>query len=171
MNEKFEQFRKELESKTPEELEQGYNNFIKAIHNLPIDYDESMKELAKVRGKDENHYLDNEEKKPFFKGYKPPYYFRNATEEENEAYSKGLKEISKPTGIKLFEEQKNLYIVNYEYKEISEEKYQRDTILIKALDNKDVHKYMDRFRQTFMNSGYDMKYSFQKVGDSNFVEV
>lgn len=59
MNEKFEQFKKELENKTPEELEQGYNNFIKAIHDFPIDYEESMKELAKIRGKDENHYLED----------------------------------------------------------------------------------------------------------------
>ena len=129
MNENFKKFRKELENKTPEELEQGYNNFINAIKILPIDYEESMKELAKVRGKSENHYLNTEEK--------------------------------------------NLYIVNYKYKllEILDEEYETDTILIKAWDNKDVHKYMDKYRQEFIDCGYDMQYSFQKVGEGNFVEV
>jgi hypothetical protein len=59
MNEKFEQFRKQLKNKTPKELEQGYNNFIEAMHDLPIDYEESMKALARIRGKEENHYLEN----------------------------------------------------------------------------------------------------------------
>jgi hypothetical protein len=116
-------------------------------------------------------YIDTEEKKPFFEGYRPPYYFRNTTEEENKAEEKTIERLSTPTGVNLFEEQKNLYIVNYKYKETNEEKYQRDTILIKAFDDKDVYKYMDKFRQTFINSGYDMTYSFQKVGEGNFVEV
>lgn len=70
-------------------------------------------------------------------------------------------------------EEKNLYIVNYKYKllEILDEEYQTDTILIKAFDNKDVHRYMDKYRQEFVSCGYDMQYSFEKVGEGNFVEV
>jgi hypothetical protein len=68
---------------------------------------------------------------------------------------------------------KQLFIVNYKYRllEILDSEYQTDTILIKAFEDKDVHKYMDEFRQGFIDCGYDMQYSFQKVGDGNFVEV
>ncbi|NRU52653.1 hypothetical protein [Clostridium beijerinckii] len=159
MNEKFEQFKKELENKTPEELEQGYNNFIKAVHNLPIDYEESMKELAKVRGKDENHYLNNDK-----------------IEFENGSVIQPIKIKGKITRSCKANEiiyEKELFIVNYKYRllEILDSEYEIDTILVKAWDNKDVHKYMDNFRQEFIDCGYDMQYSFQKVGDGNFVEV
>lgn len=160
MNKNFEQFKKELENKTPEELEQGYNNFIKDIHDLPINYKESMKELAKVRGKDENHYLEGNDKIEF----------------ENGSTIQPIKIKGKITRSSKSDETiylKELFIVNYKYKllEILDEEYQIDTILIKAWDNKDVHKYMDKFRQEFIDCGYDMQYSFQKVGDGNFVEV
>ena len=49
-------------------------------------------------------YIETEEKKPFFEGYRPLYYFRNTTEEENEAERKALERLSKPTGINLFED-------------------------------------------------------------------
>lgn len=160
MNEKFEKFRKELENKTPEELEKGYNHFIKAIHKLPIDYDESMKELAKVRGKDENHYLQDKDKIEF----------------ENRSIIQPVKIKGKITRSSKSNEiiyEKELFIVNYKYRllEILDSEYETDTILIKAWENKDVHKYMDNFRQEFIDCGYDMQYSFQKVGDGNFVEV
>jgi hypothetical protein len=69
--------------------------------------------------------------------------------------------------------EKDLFIVNYKYRllEILDSEYETDTILIKAWDDKDVYKYMDEFRQEFINCGYDMQYSFQKVGEGNFVEV
>ena len=68
---------------------------------------------------------------------------------------------------------KELFIVNYKYKLVGyeDEELNTDTILIKAFENKDVHEYMDKFRQEFIDCGYDMQYSFQKVGDGNFVEV
>ena len=76
-------------------------------------------------------------------------------------------------GMYIDTEEKNLYIVNYKYKllEILDSEYETDTILIKAFDNKNVHKYMDKYRQEFIDCGYDMQYSFQKVGEGNFVEV
>jgi hypothetical protein len=160
MNDKFEKFRKELKNKTPEELEQGYNNFIKKIYNLPIDYEESMKALAKIRGKDENHYLEDNDR----------------IELENGSIIQPIKVKGKITRSNKANEviyEKELFIVNYKYKllEILDSEYETDTILVKVWDNKDVHKYMDKFRQEFIDCGYDMQYSFQKVGDGNFVEV
>ena len=48
---------------------------------------------------------------------------------------------------------KELFIVNYKYRllEILDSEYETDTILIKAWDNKDVHKYMDKFREEFIS--------------------
>jgi hypothetical protein len=120
--------------------------------NIKLTKKEKLEAYDKILGDDEDYinsffntdkfqthiYNEKDGNKPFFKGYKPPYYFRNTTVEEDKAEQMVLERLSTPTGVNLFEEQKNLYIVNYKYKETNEEKYQRDTILIKAFDDKDV---------------------------------
>lgn len=68
------------------------------------------------------------------------------------------------------EKEKNLYVVNYEYK--VDDSIETDTLTIKGSNSQKVHQYMEKFRQTFIASGFELtKYSFEKVGDGNFVEV
>lgn len=62
MNEKLKKFQEQIKDMTDEEKEQQMKKFKEAINSIPnFDYEKSMKSLAKIRGKDENHYLTEDE--------------------------------------------------------------------------------------------------------------
>jgi len=64
MNEKLEKFRKNLKDMPEEEKIQQAQKCFDMLESIPkIDFEESMKALAKIRGKDENHYLGNKDLK------------------------------------------------------------------------------------------------------------
>lgn len=77
----------------------------------------------------------------------------------------------KRADIRICQQDKDLFIVTYTYRELDTEQYDYDTIIIKAYDTMYVYKYMNKFRQEFIACGYEMQYSLEKVSEDNFVEV
>ena len=76
----------------------------------------------------------------------------------------------------IFSQEKNSYLVTYRYKNKlhlynEKQKWEYDNFVIKATDNKSVHKYLNNFRQEFIDCGYEMEYEFEKIGEGNFVEI
>lgn len=92
-----------------------------------------------------NTFVTNDKDRLFFEGYRPSYYFRNTTKEENEAERKALEKLSTPTGIKLFEDELEDKMFEEILKSIDYTNY--TSVNSKGFTLEDLNKAMERLEK------------------------
>jgi len=70
------------------------------------------------------------------------------------------------------EDNKDLYCLRYEYKEVDSEEIHKDIWHFRTDNNRLIHRFMEKKNKEFLTAGYEIvKYAFSKVDESFIIEL